>query len=134
MNTPLQASTFCSLHKPREMKVGSESSICGQVRGTHLQVLESILQQKQTRNGSYYQVINLLAVCVDGDKAAFMWMVFLTNLIYSLSTYSVCHCTCKCVHLHTCPWGCKKHGDQTRMRNYNLYHGVIGASQSEPHT
>ena len=71
MNTPLQASTFCSLYKPQEMKVESESSICDQVRGAHHQVIESILQQKQTRNGSYDQVINLLAVCVDGDKAAF---------------------------------------------------------------
>ena len=72
MNTPLQASTFCSLHKPREIKVESESSIYGLVRGAHNQVIESIIQQKQTRNGSYYQVSNLLAVCVDGDNCIYV--------------------------------------------------------------
>ena len=53
---------FCSLHKPREMKTESESSVCGQIRGTQRRVIESILQHKRTRNGSYYQVSKLLIV------------------------------------------------------------------------
>ena len=58
MNTPIQTSTFCALHKLREMKTESESSVCAQSRGTQHRVIESILQEKQTGNGKYYQVSN----------------------------------------------------------------------------
>jgi hypothetical protein len=58
MNTPLQASTFCALHKPREMKIESKNSICAQNRGIQHRVIKSILQEKQTRSGKHDQVSN----------------------------------------------------------------------------
>ena len=58
MNTPIQTSTFCALHKPREMKTENESTVRALSRGTQHRVIESILQEKQTRNGKYYQVSN----------------------------------------------------------------------------
>ena len=41
MSTPLQASTFCALHKPREMKTESDSSISGQIGGTQHRVIQN---------------------------------------------------------------------------------------------
>lgn len=50
MATPDQSSLFCSLHKPRQLKV-SPTPFEGQ-RG----VIEMILRKKETRNAIHYEV------------------------------------------------------------------------------
>lgn len=50
METPEQRSKFCSLHKPREMKAESTDS-----PAKHM-VVESILNKKETRSTTFYEV------------------------------------------------------------------------------
>lgn len=54
LNSPEQQSIFCSLHKPRQMKLqNNEHSKCEKsTQG----VVESVLKKKETRNGTYYEV------------------------------------------------------------------------------
>ena len=57
LNTPEQQSTFCQLHKPRQMKQEQTES---QRQDTPLHgVVETILKKKQTRSGTYYEVCKL---------------------------------------------------------------------------
>jgi hypothetical protein len=55
MNSPQQQSIFCSLHKPRQMKL--QNSVCSNTRESAHGIVESILQKKETRNGIYYEVV-----------------------------------------------------------------------------
>ena len=56
MNTPLQTSTFCAHHYPRVMEAQCSDEPKQKIQ---YRVVESILQEKQTRNGCYYQVGNV---------------------------------------------------------------------------
>lgn len=57
MDTPEQKSLFCSLHKPRQMKVQSVDPH-SQPEGRH-GVVEMILNKKQTRTTTFYEVCRL---------------------------------------------------------------------------
>ena len=50
MNTPEQQSLFCTLHKPRHMKMTDEVQQC------RYGVVETILRKKETRNTIFYEV------------------------------------------------------------------------------
>ncbi len=53
METLEQKSLFCSLHKPREVKVEANNS-------TKHMVVESILRKKETRNATFYEVCAIM--------------------------------------------------------------------------
>ena len=60
MNSPEQQSIFCSLHKPRQMKL--HNSMCSTTKESIHGVVESILKKKETRNGTYYEVVLTLSL------------------------------------------------------------------------
>ena len=68
LNTPEQQSAFCSHHKPRQMKVHSADPH-SQMERAH-RVVEMILKKKQTRLGTYYEVIMPSTFAPDKYRAA----------------------------------------------------------------
>ena len=61
LNTPEQQSTFCPMHKPWQAKM--ESSNSNSPDTPRHGIVETILNKKQTRNGTYYEVRGHCVLC-----------------------------------------------------------------------